>query len=344
MVSERDVSAAIGSTAYGSDGESVGTVETFYTDDVTGATTWVSVSSGLLGRKQVIAPAEDATFADGRLQLSVPAGSVGSAPKMAGEHLSPEDEEALRRHYAQALPTSGDDLARRTGSDDVEARSGVEDVDRRTGVDDLERQPTVTGAAAPTQAIPADAVPGPGDTGRHAAGGAVAGHDVTGGAVAGHDVADRDVADRGDGSMVRSEEQLRVGTEQVAARRMRVVKYVVTEEVQISVPIRREEIRIEEVPQGALDTDGGVVTEGEPLQAGPADGGLANGSPAGGSPAGGLPAEIVLHTERPIVTVEVVPVERVRLTTELVEGQTSVSGTVQREQVTVDQHPVPRRS
>jgi stress response protein YsnF len=110
--------------------------------------------------------------------------------------------------------------------------------------------------------------------------------------------------------------------------------------VQISVPIRREEIRIEEVPQGALDTDGGVVTEGEPLQAGSATG----GSLAGGSLADGLPDEIVLHTERPVVTVEVVPVERVRLTTELVAGQTSVSGTVQREQVTVDQHPVPRGS
>ena len=316
MVSERDVSAAIGSTAYGSDGESVGTVETFYTDDVTGATTWVSVSSGLLGRKQVIAPAEDATFADGRLQLSVPAGSVGSAPKKAGEHLSPEDEEALRRHYAQARATSGDDPG------------------RRTDVDDVDRQPAVTGAAAPTQAIPAHAAPGPGDTGRHTAVGQVADRDVTD-----HDVPDRDVPDLGDGSMVRSEEQLRVGTEQVAARRMRVVKYVVTEEVQISVPIRREEIRIEEVPLGALDTDGGVVTEGESLQTGSATDGL-----GGGSLAGGLPDEIVLHTERPVVTVEVVPVERVRLTTELVAGQTSVSETVQREQVTVDQHPVPRGS
>lgn len=316
MVSERDVSAAIGSTAYGSDGESVGTVETFYTDDVTGATTWVSVSSGLLGRKQVIAPAEDATFADGRLQLSVPAGSVGSAPKMAGEHLSPEDEEALRRHYTQARSTSGDDVDRRPGGDDV---------DRRPGVDDVDRQPAVAGAAAPTQVIPPSAVPGTGDTGRHTAVGDAADRDVAGSGV----------ADRGDGSMVRSEEQLRVGTEQVAARRMRVVKYVVTEEVQISVPIRREEIRIEEVPQGALDTDGGVVTEGEPLQAGPA---------TGGSLPDGLPDEIVLHTERPVVTVEVVPVERVRLTTELVAGQTSVSETVQREQVTVDQHPVPRGS
>ena len=89
MVSERDVSAAIGSTAYGSDGESVGTVETFYTDDRTVATTWVSLSSGLLGRRQVIAPAGDATFVDGRLQLAVPARAVSHAPRMGGEHLTP---------------------------------------------------------------------------------------------------------------------------------------------------------------------------------------------------------------------------------------------------------------
>jgi stress response protein YsnF len=287
MVSERDVSAAIGSTAYGSDGESVGTVETFYTDDVTGATTWVSVSTGLLGRKQAIAPADGATFADGRLQLPVPAASVSSAPRLAGEHLSPEDEEALRRHYAQAG----------TGSDD-----------------DVERPPAVDVEATQAMATPARTAP------------------------------DRNGTGGRDGSMVRSEEQLRVGTEQVTAKRMRVVKYVVTEEVQISVPIRREEIRIEEVPVDALDSDGGVLTEGEPLQAGYATDELAGGTRAGGSPTDGLPDEIVLHAERPVVTVEVVPVERVRLSTELVAGQTSVSETVQREQVTVDQHPVPRRS
>ena len=116
MVSERDVSAAIGSTAYGSDGESVGTVETFYTDDVTGATTWVAVSSGLLGRKQVVAPAEDATFADGRLQLSVPRGSVCSRPRMAGEHLSPR-----RRGGAAPALRAQDGVAagRRSAADDT---------------------------------------------------------------------------------------------------------------------------------------------------------------------------------------------------------------------------------
>ncbi|MGY2127799.1 DUF2382 domain-containing protein [Blastococcus sp. SYSU DS0617] len=268
MVSERDVSAAIGSTAYGSDGESVGTVETFYTDDRTGATTWVSVSSGLLGRKQVIAPAGDATFVDGRLQLSVPADAVSSAPRMGGEHLSPAEEEALRQHYARGVTPAGDDA---------------------------ERLSSIDGAAG-EPAAPAHDVAGPGD-----------------------------------GTMVRSEEQLRVATERVADRRMRVVKYVVTEEVQVTVPVRREEIRIEEVPGDG--SDGGLVTEGDALH---------DGSAAGSIP-GGLPEEIVLHAERPVVTVEVVPVERIRLHTEVVAGQTSVTETVEREQVTVDEHPAPHR-
>lgn len=290
MVSERDVSAAIGSTAYGSDGESVGTVETFYTDDVTGATTWVSVSSGLLGRKQVIAPAQDATFVDGRLQLSVPADAVSSAPRMSGEHLSPTEEEELRRHYAQGLAPSGDDI---------------------------ERSPAVSGTAG-------DEVPD------HAAGR----HADTEVGTAGIGTAGTGEAARGDGSMVRSEEQLRVGTERVVARRMRVVKYVITEEVQVTVPIRREEIRIEEIPEGHPDPDGGVVSEGDSLGTGPGTGSLA----------GGLPEEIVLHAERPVVSVEVVPVERVRLRTEVVAGQESVTETVQRERVTVDEHPAPHRS
>ncbi|MBW8765541.1 MAG: YsnF/AvaK domain-containing protein, partial [Geodermatophilales bacterium] len=130
-----------------------------------------------------------------------------------------------------------------------------------------------------------------------------------------------------DGAMTRSEEQLRVGTERVAATRTRLVKYVVTEEVQITVPIRREEIRVEEVPVDAPDQGPGESL----VQPEPATPGMA---PAG---AGGLPDEIILHTERPVVSVEVVPTERVRLRTEVVQGQETVSGQVQREQIVVDQ-------
>jgi stress response protein YsnF len=128
--------------------------------------------------------------------------------------------------------------------------------------------------------------------------------------------------------MVRSEEQLRVGTHRVAATRTRLVKYVVTEEVQITVPIRREEIRIEEVPVDATD-------------AGPQESLLAEGESASYSTGPGLPDEIVLHTERPVVTVEVVPTERVRLRTEVVQGQETVTGQVQREQIAVEQTPSP---
>jgi stress response protein YsnF len=56
---------------------------------------------------------------------------------------------------------------------------------------------------------------------------------------------------------------------------------------------------------------------------------------------GGLPDEIVLHTERPVVSVEVVPVERVRLRTEMVQGSEQVTERVQREQIVVDQDRLP---
>ena len=317
MVSERDVAAAIGSTAYGSDGTSVGTVETFYTDDRTGATSWVSISSGLLGRRQVLAPAGDATFADGRLQLTVPADAVGRAPRLGGEHISPEDEQALRQHYADATSTGA-------GSGDVVT------ADERTTDEHTTAERTT---AERTTEMPGRPVVPP------------AGDEPAGPPTAtGDDSSGRHAAGRGDGSMVRSEEQLHVGTEQVRARRVRVVKYVVTEEVQVTVPIRREEIRIEELP--ADDTRAGdqLVTEGDPL-GGPGDR-TGDRTDGGTVPAAaltdGLPDELVLHAERPVVTVEVVPVERVRLRTELVTGEESVTGAVQREQIAVDEDPAPR--
>ncbi len=126
--------------------------------------------------------------------------------------------------------------------------------------------------------------------------------------------------------MVRSEERLAVATERIAATRARLVKYVVTEEVTITVPIRREEIRVEEVPLDAPDVPGESLTDRD----GP-------GAPV---PSGGdLPNEIILHTERPVVNVEVVPVERVRLRTEVVEGQERITEQVQREQIAVDESP-----
>jgi stress response protein YsnF len=100
---------------------------------------------------------------------------------------------------------------------------------------------------------------------------------------------------------------------------------VITEEVQITVPIRREEIRVEQVPIDAPDDGPGESLTSEPRHA---------------AEPSALPGEIILHAERPVVTVEVVPTERVRLRTEQVAGEERVTEQVQREQVLVEETPV----
>jgi stress response protein YsnF len=52
----------------------------------------------------------------------------------------------------------------------------------------------------------------------------------------------------GDDAMTRSEERLHVGAERREVGRARLRKYVVTEEVQKTVPVRREEVRVEREP------------------------------------------------------------------------------------------------
>ena len=278
MLSERELSAAIGSPAYGPDGEKIGTVEHFFTDDRTGAPTWVAVSTGLFGTRHSVVPATDATFADGSVRLPVTKDAVRTAPSVSDQHLAPEDEALLRQHYrldAAGMPQSPDDVTTHDLSrlpTDAEASSLHQDTL------DTDR------AATRGETVPVAAVPPP----------------------------------PAEGAMTRSEEQLRVTLQRYAAKRVRVVKYVVTEEVTVTVPVRREEIRIEEVP---LDADASTADAGAMDTLAPA----------------GLPEVIVLHAERPVVGTEVVPVERVRLSTELVTEHVQVRDTVRRERVDVDQ-------
>jgi stress response protein YsnF len=280
MLSEREVSTSIGSTAYGVNGDKLGTVEHFFVDDRTGAPTWVAVATGLFGTRHSIVPAADATFDEAAgLRLPVTSEAVKSAPQVTGDHLTPDDEAELRRHYGV----------------------GQQPPDPAADVPPADETPADVPAAAERPAADEPTGAPPVDT---------------------------------DGGMVRTEERLAVGTERVARTRARLIKYVVTEEVQITVPIRREEFRIEEVPLDAPDVPAESLTEDADT---PGAAGRTTGD-------GGLPSEIILHTERPVVTVEVVPVERVRLRTEVVQGQETVTERVQREQIAVDQHAVPQRT
>jgi stress response protein YsnF len=335
VLSERDLSAAIGSTAHGPDGEKIGTVESFFVDDRTGAPTWVAVSTGLFGTRHSVVPATEATFTDGLLQVPVSKDAVRHAPAVSGDHLSPEEEADLRRHYG--IGTAAGAGVGTAGTADQAMTQATTQATTQTSAQGLAGTTATSGATAGAAGL-AGGTPGPAtDPGTRPVPAPATDVRTTTGQAA------PPVARSDDGAMTRSEEQVRVGTEQVAATRVRVVKYVVTEEVQVTVPIRREEIRIEEVPFDAPDAGPGesLVPAGTtaPGSAGAGTaGGVGGGVGAGiGGGVAGMPDEIVLHAERPVVNVEVVPVERVRLTTEVVQGQERITEQVRREQIVVDE-------
>lgn len=117
-----------------------------------------------------------------------------------------------------------------------------------------------------------------------------------------------------DATMTRSEEQLHVGTEKVQTGRARLHKYVVTEEKTVTVPVTREEVRLETEPI----TDGNV------------------GDARGGSEIGEDDQDVVLTEERVVVNKETVPVERVRLAKDTVTEQEQVTEEVREERVELE--------
>jgi len=117
-----------------------------------------------------------------------------------------------------------------------------------------------------------------------------------------------------DDAMTLSEEELRVGTTEREAGRVRLKKYVVEDEVTQTVPVRREEIRVEREPitdanrDAALD--GPAISEEE--------------------------HEVVLHEEEVVADKRAVPKERIRLEKDVETSEETVSETVRSERVDVD--------
>lgn len=144
-----------------------------------------------------------------------------------------------------------------------------------------------------------------------------------------------------DDAMTLSEERLQVGTSSRVSGRARMRKHVVVEEVQVTVPVRREKVVLEtdagESPQAAdVPVD---AQAGADAPAGSGSSGDATGQvPGEPLPGDGQPdeAEMIVYEERPVVTTETVPVQRVKLaTTEDVVDET-VTEDLRRERVDLD--------
>nr|WP_231708772.1 PRC and DUF2382 domain-containing protein [Arthrobacter sp. zg-Y20] len=117
-----------------------------------------------------------------------------------------------------------------------------------------------------------------------------------------------------DDAMTRSEEQLHVGKQSRESGRARLRKYVTTENVTKTVPVSHEEARIQREPITDANRDaamdGPAISEEE--------------------------HEVTLHAEEPVVDKKTVPVERVRLDTETVTDEATVSEDVSKEEIEME--------
>jgi len=122
------------------------------------------------------------------------------------------------------------------------------------------------------------------------------------------------LAAQGPVEVVRSEEELQVGVRR-RLRRLRLRKYVVIEYLTRTIPVRREEVRLEEV--GAPAEPAGEPDEQPRVQA------------TGDRPL----LEVVLHREEPVIELRVVPAERIRLFKDVVTEQRTVTEDLRKEHI-----------
>ncbi len=135
-------------------------------------------------------------------------------------------------------------------------------------------------------------------------------HDHVAGGDTGHDTSGPNTDD----AMTRSEEEVAIGTRQREGGVARLRKYVVTENVTKTVPVRKEVATLETEP--ITDANVGDATSGKDIS--------------------DEEHEVVLSEEEVVVDKQVVPKERVRLGTETVTTDQEVTEEVRKERIETD--------
>jgi uncharacterized protein (TIGR02271 family) len=257
------------------DGDKIGTIEEVYLDRSSGEPEWLAVKTGLFGSNLSFVPIRDASAKGDDVRVQHEKDLVKDAPNVEADgELSPEEERRLYQHYGRSDYDDWSD----TSEDRTEGVLGRDRRDRfaegRGGDADRERDLDREGDARGT-----------------------VGRDTSGPTT--------------DDAMTRSEEELRVGTERRETGRARLRKYVVTEDVQETVPVEREEVRVDREPitdanrDAALD--GPEISEEE--------------------------HEVTLQAEEPVVEKRTVPKERVRLDKDVHRDEETVNEQVREERI-----------
>ncbi|MCU1423810.1 MAG: photosystem reaction center subunit, partial [Microbacteriaceae bacterium] len=281
MIDTNNLPGLIGAKVIDKDGDKVGSAGQIYVDTTTGEPNWVSVNTGLFGTSESFVPLHDANVRDDQLVVNYDKAFVKDAPRVdADGELSPEDERRLYDYYSMGSSYDTDGRTDGTYADtDTQVGGTYVDTDHR-------REGTYADTDTDTDT---DAGAGTGARGGP-------GYDTSGPTT--------------DDAMTRSEERLHVGTESVQTGRARLRKYVVTENQSVTVPVTREEVRLEREP--ITDANIGDATSGPDISE--------------------EEHEVTLTEERVVVDKETVPVERVRLDKETVTEQQQVNEQVRKEE------------
>ncbi|WP_042392934.1 PRC and DUF2382 domain-containing protein [Streptacidiphilus carbonis] len=327
MSTTLDPARVIGHKVIDADGHKIGQADEVYLDDSTGTPQWVTVKGGLFGGKGHFAPLGGAVLVDDQLRLAYPKAKVDSAPELeTGRHLSVEEEMTLYQHYGLGHPEksgTGTNIGTGTGMG-----TGM-GTGTGTGTDSARGMDAAAGTAAGTAMSDHAGAHGSAGINAGSAGMNAGSAGMTAGSAgmmaaptgmgrlgttdAGPEATpDRMAMGSADGRvMTRYEERLHVGTERVEARQARLRKTVTTEHVERTVPLTHQEIRVEREP----------IAEGE------------RDSAMGTADFADADLDVTLYEERPVVTKEVVAVERVRLMVEEVTEQVTVQEEVRAERI-----------
>ncbi|MEV6401524.1 MULTISPECIES: PRC and DUF2382 domain-containing protein [Streptomyces] len=318
MIAREEIRNVLDHPVYDGEGHKIGEAKHVFFDDMTGRPEWVTVKTGLFGTSESFVPIRDASMVEDHIEVPYAKDRIKGAPNVdvdSGGHLSESEEHRLYDYYGidwnSVLEddTSGPDGGQAGRGDRSGEAAGwaagtgtAAAAGTAAGAAPTTRRPDTAAGTAPdtrsgTQSgmesgIASGMRPGEADTGYGAG--------RTGGAMTSSDDA-----------MTRSEEQMHVGVERRETGRARLRKYVVTEDVEQTVPVRKEQARIEREPITEANRDaaltGPEISEAE--------------------------HEVTLHEERPVVETETVPVERVRLTADEHTEEETVRGQVRKERI-----------
>jgi stress response protein YsnF len=287
MITREQIPQVVGHPVYDSEGKKIGDAKHMYLDDATGDPEWVTVKTGFFGNNETFVPTRAARLVQDHVEVPYAKEKVKDAPNVdvdSGGHLSVEEERNLYRYYGME----------RTGA----AAGGKGGMAQAVG--GKASEPAGTGTAKG------------GMSGSEAGAGTGAGYAA--GRTAPTERLSQDQVSAEDDAMTRSEEELHVRLERTAAGRARLRKVVDVEEVEQTVPVRHEEIRLEREP----------ITE-------------RNRGPALSGPEIAEAEHVVtLHEEKPVIETEVVPKERIRMRVEEHTEERKVRGRVRKERIETD--------